>query len=106
MAVAYAIAAWLLVQIATQVFPFFNIPNWVVRVVVLLLVLGFPVVVALAWGYEVTPEGIRRTEPAVSPEARPAYEHRSVGQKLNVIIMVRAGTRGRGHELAVVRRAA
>lgn len=85
--VAYAIAAWLLVQIATQVFPFFNIPNWVVRVVVLLLVLGFPVVVALAWVYEVTPEGIRRTEPAGSPEARPAFEHRSVGQKLNVIIV-------------------
>ncbi len=87
-AVAYAIAAWLLVQIATQVFPFFNIPNWVVRVVVLLLVLGFPVVVALAWVYEVTPEGIRRTEPAGSPEARPVHEHRSVGQKLNAIIMV------------------
>jgi len=87
-AVAYAIAAWLLVQIATQVFPFFNIPNWVVRVVVLLLVLGFPVVAALAWVYEVTPEGIRRTEPASSPEARPAYEHRSVGQKLNAIIIV------------------
>ena len=87
-AVAYAIAAWLLVQIATQVFPFFNIPNWVVRVVVLLLVLGFPVVVALAWVYEVTPEGIRRTEPAGSPEARPVHEHRSVGQKLNAIIII------------------
>ena len=87
-AVAYAIAAWLLVQIATQVFPFFNIPNWVVRVVVLLLVLGFPVVVALAWVYEVTPEGIRRTEPAGSPEARPVHEHRSVGQRLNAIIMI------------------
>jgi TolB-like protein/predicted TPR repeat methyltransferase len=87
-AVAYAIAAWLLVQIATQVFPFFNIPNWVVRVVVLLLVSGFPVVAALAWVYEVTPEGIRRTEPAGSPEARPVHEHRSVGQKLNAIIII------------------
>lgn len=87
-AVAYAVAAWLLVQIATQVFPFFDIPNWVVRVVVLLLVLGFPVVAALAWVYEVTPEGIRRTEPAGSPEARPVREHRSVGQKLNAIIIV------------------
>ena len=87
-AVAYAIAAWLLVQIATQVFPFFSIPNWVVRVVVLLLVLGSPVVVALAWVYEVTPEGIRRTEPAGSPEARPVHQHRSVGQKLNAIIII------------------
>ena len=43
-AVAYAIVAWLLIQIATQVFPFFEIPNWAVRLVVLLLVIGFPVV--------------------------------------------------------------
>ena len=46
-AVAYAVVSWLLVQIATQVFPFFDIPNWAVRVVVIFLVLGFPV--ALVW---------------------------------------------------------
>ncbi len=61
-AVAYAIVSWLLIQIATQVFPFFEIPNWAVRVVVLLLVLGFPVALILAWAFELTPEGIRRTE--------------------------------------------
>ena len=41
-AVAYAVVAWLLIQIATQLFPFFEIPNWAVRLVVLLLALGFP----------------------------------------------------------------
>ena len=46
-AVAYAVAAWLLIQIATQVFPFFEIPNWAVRLVVLLLILGFPVALLL-----------------------------------------------------------
>ena len=46
-AVAYAVVSWLLIQIATQVFPFFDIPNWAVRVVVLLLVLGFPVALVL-----------------------------------------------------------
>jgi TolB-like protein/Flp pilus assembly protein TadD len=86
-AVAYAIAAWLLVQVATQLFPFFGIPNWSVRLVVLLLVIGFPVAVACAWVYELTPQGIRRTAPADSPEARPEVEHREIGRKLNAIIV-------------------
>ena len=58
-AVAYAVASWLLIQIATQVFPFFEIPNWAVRLVVLLLVLGFPVALILSWAFEITPEGIK-----------------------------------------------
>src|SRR5256886_14427636 len=61
-AVAYAIVSWLLIQIATQVFPFFVIPNWAVRLVVLLLILGFPIALFLAWAFEITPEGIKRAE--------------------------------------------
>jgi len=61
-AVAYAVVAWLVIQIATQVFPFFEIPNWAVRLVVLLLIIGFPVALVLAWAFEITPEGIKRTE--------------------------------------------
>jgi TolB-like protein len=87
-AIAYAIAGWLVVQVATQVFPFFNIPDWAVRLVVILIVIGFPIAVALAWVYEVTPEGIRRTESADSPGARPEHESRQMGRKLNVIIVV------------------
>jgi TolB-like protein/Tfp pilus assembly protein PilF len=60
-AVAYAVVSWLLIQIATQVFPFFEIPNWAVRLVVLLLALGFPVALVLAWAFELTPEGIQLT---------------------------------------------
>jgi TolB-like protein len=59
-AVAYAIVAWLLIQVATQVFPFFEIPNWAVRLIVLLLILGFPVALILSWAFEITPEGIKR----------------------------------------------
>jgi TolB-like protein/Flp pilus assembly protein TadD len=62
--VAYAVVAWLLMQIASQIFPFFEIPNWVVRLVILLLVIGFPVALIIAWAFEVTPEGIKRTEAA------------------------------------------
>jgi TolB-like protein len=65
-AVAYAVVSWLLIQIATQVFPFFEIPNWAVRLVVLLLILGFPVALILAWAFEITPEGIK-LEKDVSP---------------------------------------
>src|SRR5437588_5183514 len=61
-AAAYAVASWLLIQIATQVFPFFEIPNWAVRLVVLVLVLGFPIALILSWIFDLTPQGIRRTE--------------------------------------------
>jgi TolB-like protein/Flp pilus assembly protein TadD len=61
-AVAYAIVGWLLVQIATQVFPFLEIPNWIVRLVIVLVAIGFPVALIIAWAFELTPEGIKRTE--------------------------------------------
>jgi TolB-like protein/cytochrome c-type biogenesis protein CcmH/NrfG len=61
-AIAYAVVAWLLMQVASQIFPFFEIPNWAVRLVVLLLIIGFPVAVILAWAFELTPEGIKRAE--------------------------------------------
>ena len=61
-AVAYAVVGWLLVQIATQVFPFFEVPNWAVRLVVLAIIIGFPVALIVAWAFELTPEGIKRTE--------------------------------------------
>jgi len=63
-AVAYAVVAWLLVQVATQVFPFLEIPNWIVRLVIALVIIGFPIAVVIAWAFEATPEGIRRTEVA------------------------------------------
>ena len=68
-AVAYAVVAWLLIQIATQTFPFFEIPNWVVRVVILLLLLGFPIALVFAWVYELTPEGIKRTDEVLPNES-------------------------------------
>src|SRR5512132_3559380 len=74
-AIAYAVVAWLLMQIASQIFPFFDIPNWAVRLVVLILILGFPVALILAWAFELTPEGLKRTEfadelPKKSPRNR------------------------------------
>src|SRR6266550_3085924 len=61
-AIAYAVVAWLLMQIATQVFPFLEIPNWAIRLVIMLIVIGFPIALVIAWAFELTPEGLKRTE--------------------------------------------
>jgi serine/threonine-protein kinase len=78
-AVAYAVVAWLLIQIATQTFPFFEIPNWAARLVIVFLILGFPIALILAWAFELTPKGLKRTEwtdaasgqATATPAARP-----------------------------------
>ena len=54
-AIAYGVVAWLLIQIATQVFPFFEIPNWAVRLIVLVIIVGFPIALIIAWAFELTP---------------------------------------------------
>src|SRR5467141_2116722 len=61
-AVAYVVAGWALAQGIAQVFPVFEIPNWAVRLIVLAIVIGFPIALVLAWAFELTPEGIKRTE--------------------------------------------
>jgi len=82
-AIAYAVVAWLLMQIASQIFPFFEIPNWAVRLVVLLLVIGFPVALILAWAFELTPEGIRRAEDVDASKSIT----RKTGRKLDFFII-------------------
>jgi serine/threonine-protein kinase len=81
-AVAYGVVSWLLVQIATQVFPFFDIPNWAIRMIVVVLLLGFPVAVILAWIYELTPEGLQRTDEVVPAKSAP-----SKGRKIDFVII-------------------
>jgi TolB-like protein/Flp pilus assembly protein TadD len=60
--VIYLMSAWLVIQVATQVFPFFEIPTWVVRAIVVVLMLCFPVALAFAWAFEITPGGIIKTD--------------------------------------------
>ncbi len=79
-AVAYAVVGWLIAQIATQIFPFLEIPNWVVRLVIVLIAIGFPIALVIAWAFEATPAGIKRTEDA---DAMPA-----AGQKKHAWIFV------------------
>jgi TolB-like protein/Flp pilus assembly protein TadD len=84
-AVAYAIVGWLIAQIATQIFPFLEIPNWIVRLVIALIAIGFPIALVIAWAFEATPEGIKRTEVADA-----AHEH-SRGKAWIYIVIIGAG---------------
>ena len=61
-AVAYIVAGWAFAQGIAQVFPVFGVPNWVIRLIVLLIIIGFPVALVLAWAFEITREGIKRTK--------------------------------------------
>ena len=75
----YAAAGWLVVQIATQVLPVFEMPTWMMRVVVVAVVLGFPCALLFAWFYELTPEGLKRE----SEVDRSESTARSSGRKLD-----------------------
>lgn len=63
-AVAYIVAGWALSQGIAQVFPVFDVPNWAIRLIVLLIIIGLPIALVLAWMFELTPQGIKRTETA------------------------------------------
>src|SRR5437899_10435402 len=69
-AVAYAIVAWLLIQAASILFPTFEAPPWGMKVFVTSVVLGFPVALILAWAFDLTAEGIRRSEEVASRESK------------------------------------
>ena len=84
-AVAYAVVGWLLIQVATQVFPFLEIPNWMIRLVILLTAFGFPVALIIAWAFELTPEGIKRTEAADA-----ARQHSRGGVWIGVVVVAAA----------------
>src|SRR4051812_48245894 len=86
-AVAYAVVAWLLIQAASILFPTFEAPAWVMKVVVAVVVLGFPIALVLAWAFDLTPEGIKRAEdvgPADSIAPR-------TGRKIFSVIVALAG---------------
>jgi len=75
----YAASAWLVVQVATQLFPFFDVPAWTVRWLVVAAVLGFPFLIAFAWFYEITPQGLKRE----SEVERDASIARATGRRLD-----------------------
>jgi TolB-like protein/cytochrome c-type biogenesis protein CcmH/NrfG len=84
-AVAYAVVGWLVMQVAATVVPALHLPNAITSAVVLLTILGFPIALVLAWAFELTPEGIKRTE-----EAGPGTPTRRTGPKVTAFILIAA----------------
>ncbi len=78
LAVTYAVVAWLLAQVVTQVLPFFGVPSWAIRLIIILLILGFPVALILSWAFDLTPEGIRRTDDLPSAPRLPDVPEKSI----------------------------
>ena len=75
-AIAYIVGGWALSQGIAQVFPVFDVPNWVIRAIVLLIILGLPIALVLAWMFELTPQGVKRTEVAdAMPSAARQKKH-------------------------------
>src|SRR5213080_2682143 len=85
-AVAYAIVAWLLIQAGSILFPTFEAPPWVMKVFVTAVILGFPVALILAWAFDLTPEGIRRSEEVAPRESKAP----KTGSKWTAIIVTAA----------------
>src|SRR5947208_6206045 len=81
-AAAYIIAAGGIIQLASAAFPAWELPNWALRLVIVLLLIGFPIALILAWAFDVTPEGIRSTPSAAAPKTR---------RRRNIIMLVATG---------------
>ena len=80
-AVAYAVVAWLLVQIASTVFPIFDAPVWAMKALVAVIAAGFPVALVLAWAFEITSGGI------VRPDEAPEATRRRTGAWIYVVVL-------------------
>jgi len=90
-AIAYGVVAWLLIQIATQVFPFFDILNWVVRLVVVVIVLGFPLALIITWAFEMTPEGLKRVDDVAPNDYIPRWSTRKFAALVVSVAILAAG---------------
>jgi len=82
-AAAYAISGWLVIQLANNIFPAFDFPRWTNQFVILLVLIGFPIALVLAWAFEITPDGLKRSASVERHESIAPH----TGKKLNVLII-------------------
>ncbi len=90
-AVAYAVIAWLLIQAGSILFPTFEAPGWVMKVFVTVIVAGFPIALVIAWAFEMTPEGIKRTEQISPNEYIPQWSKRKFAILITSLTVIAAG---------------
>src|SRR3954470_3385767 len=93
-AVAYGVVGWLAVQVATSVLPTFHAPDWVAQTLIVLVLLGFPVALIIAWAFEMTPEGMKRTENISPDEPLPQWSRRKFAAVFVTLALVAAGLLG------------
>ena len=90
-AVAYAVVSWLLVQVASIVFPTFDAPPAAMKILIVLLVVGFPVALAFSWAFEITPEGIKRESEVESDKSIARRTGRKIVATTVVLAAIAAG---------------
>jgi tetratricopeptide (TPR) repeat protein len=95
-AAVYAVVAWLVIQIAETTFPYLGLPAWAVTLVIVLALLGFPIALVLAWAFDITPEGVVRTEASESPRpttprSRRPWDAQRLAAVGGVVMFVAAG---------------
>src|SRR2546428_13256143 len=89
-AIAYAVIAWLLIQAGSILFPTFEAPAWVMKVFVTLIAAGFPIALVIAWAFEMTPEGMKRTEDVPPNEFIPQWSRRKFATSIVSVALVAA----------------
>jgi TolB-like protein len=90
-AMLYAVASWVLLQVAELLFPMLSVPDWALRLLFGLLLLGFPVAVIVAWAYEITPEGVRRSSGVESGTTSNARAGRRLDEVTIGLVLVAIG---------------
>jgi TolB-like protein len=90
-AIAYAVVAWLLIQVGSILFPTFEAPGWVMKVFVTIVAAGFPIALVIAWAFEMTPEGMKRTENLSPNEHIPQWSGRKFTALIVTIVLLATG---------------
>src|SRR5438477_8679543 len=90
-AIAYAVVGWLVIQIASTILPTFHAPEWVVQTLIVIVALGFPVALVIAWAFEMTPEGLKRTEDVSPKEKIPQWSKRKFAALIVTDALIAAG---------------
>jgi len=88
---AYAVVGWLVIQIASTILPTFHAAEWIVQTLIVIVALGFPIALVVAWAFEMTPEGIKRTEDVLPDEKIPQWSARKFGALIVTIAVIAAG---------------
>jgi len=90
-AAVYAVVSWVLIQVADNLVPALQLPAWTNSFIVLLLLLGFPIALVLAWAYEVTPEGVKSDTPIHASTQIPAPQNQNLIYAMFVLLLVAVG---------------